>query len=87
MTTYLPYKSKGSCAIAFCDRCGEKVYYDELISDGNSPGMKVSKNHPGCWDVKDPWRLPARKTENISLRHPRTDADVSINAADVTEVG
>ena len=73
-------------AIATCDRCGEKVYYDELIPDGNSPGLMVSSRHAGCWDVKDPWRLPARKTENISLRHPRPDAPVAIELADVTEV-
>ena len=84
MSTFLPHKAKGSCAIAVCDRCGEKVYYDDLISDGNSPGLKVSKNHPSCWDCKDPWRLPPRKTENISLRHPRPDNLVAIDPSDVT---
>lgn len=80
MSVFLPPKGKGSYAIAVCDRCGTKIYYDTLRSDGNSPGLKVCDD-PGCWDVRDPWRLPARKTEDITLRHPRPDVDVSLTAA------
>lgn len=86
MSVFLPQQNKGSMAIAVCDRCNSKVYYDDLIPDGNSPGLMISKNHPGCWDVKDPWRLPARKTENISLRHPRPDVPVAIALDDVEVV-
>jgi hypothetical protein len=28
-------------------------------------------------DNYDPWRLPARQTENISLRFPRPDTDIA----------
>lgn len=71
MPLYLPV-SRGSntVAIAVCDRCKMKVPYDELRADGNSPGLRVCT---GCRDTKDPWRLPARKTENITLRQPRPD--------------
>ena len=86
MPKFLSPRFKSSVAIATCDRCGEKVQYSELIPDGNSPGLMVSSQHRGCHDVKDPWRLPARKTEEISLRHPRPDSDISIDLADVTEV-
>jgi len=70
---YLPVSTKGSCAIGICDRCHFKVPYDTLQPDGNSPGLRVC---PDCSDVKDPWRLPARKTENITLRYPRPDENL-----------
>lgn len=62
-------------AIAICDRCKMKMPYDALMADGNSPGLRVCKD---CWDTKDPWRLSPRKTEDISLRFPRPDVDVSV---------
>lgn len=62
----------GNVAIAVCDRCNGKVPYTELRPDGNAPGLRVCGN-PGCYDTKDPHRLPARKTETISLRYPRPD--------------
>lgn len=75
MPLYLPVKAKGgTTAIAICDRCKKKVYYDDLMADGNSPGLRVCVD---CRDVKDPYRYAARKTENISLRYPRPDEDIS----------
>lgn len=72
MSLYLPVSTKGTVAIGICDRCRSKVPYTELRPDGNSPGLMVC-SHPGCWDEKDPYRLPARKTETINLRHPRPE--------------
>ena len=74
MPLYLPVKTD-IAAIAVCDRCKRKVPYTELRPDGNSPGLRVCKN-PGCYDVRDPYRLPAHKTENISLRFPRPDEEL-----------
>lgn len=45
--------------------------------DGNSAGLRVCGE--GCWDTLDPYRLPARKTEKISLRFPRPDLSVATN--------
>lgn len=74
MPMYLPVrKESATVAIATCDRCNKKVYYDELRPDGNSPGLLVCEK---CWDHKDPWKLPARQTEKINLRHPRPDVDL-----------
>jgi hypothetical protein len=70
MPLYIPVSSKGVVAIAVCDRCKLKVRYDELRPDGNSPGLMVCEP---CCDKKDPWKLPARKTEVITLRRPRPD--------------
>jgi hypothetical protein len=44
-------------------------------ADGNSPGLRVCS---GCWDMKDPWRLPARKTETVAVRHPRPDEPLTV---------
>jgi len=75
MSRYLPVKAQGGLvAIAICDRCHRKKYYADLEPDGNSPGLRVCKK---CRDVKDPYRYPARKTENISLRYPRPDSSLT----------
>jgi hypothetical protein len=50
---------------------------DEQMSDGNFPGLKVCQQ--GCADQKDPYRLPARKTERINLRFPRPDVSVAVD--------
>jgi len=61
--------------IAICDRCKMKRAYDDIQQDGNIPGLRVCKF--GCSDVKDPYRLPMRQPEKISVRFPRPDADVA----------
>lgn len=70
MGLYHPVSTKGSCAVAICDRCRIRMSANELRPDGNSPGLMVCKD---CWDVKDPWRLPVRPTEVINTRYPRPD--------------
>jgi hypothetical protein len=44
------------------------------MPDPNFPGMRVCKDDV---DNFDPWRLPARQTENIALRFPRPDTSVA----------
>lgn len=74
MGLYLPVTTKGgTVAIAVCDRCKRKVHYADLRADGNSPGLRVCAD---CCDVKDPYRYPARRTENIALRFPRPDEEL-----------
>jgi hypothetical protein len=70
MSLWLDTSGQASCSVALCDRCHMKVAYSTLVSDGNAPGLKVC---PSCSDNFDPWRLPARMSENITLRHPRPD--------------
>jgi hypothetical protein len=77
MPRYLHTKGKTKLAIGICDRCHEKVAYVDLRPDGNSPGLRVCKK-AGCWDHYDPWRLPARQPENITLRNPRLDTRIGI---------
>lgn len=58
-------------AIAVCDRCKMKRAHAEMRPDANFPGLQVCGQ--GCADEKDPYRLPARKTEKITIRFPRPD--------------
>jgi hypothetical protein len=44
------------------------------MPDPNFPGMRVCKED---LDNFDPWRLPARQTENIALRSPRPDVSIA----------
>jgi hypothetical protein len=55
------------------------------MPDPNFPGMRVCKDD---LDNFDPWRLPARQTENISLRFPRPDVSIALTPNEVlTENG
>lgn len=74
MSKFLPARNVGgSMAIAVCLRCAKKIYYGQLTQD---PNTKVYYC-PECVDLYDPWRLPARPSEDISLNHPRPDTDLS----------
>jgi len=73
MPLFLPVKARGTVAIAVCQRCNKKMYYSDLFKDPNN-GLMVCKND---LDIYDPWRLPPRQTENISLDHPRADVKLT----------
>lgn len=72
MSRFLPVRTQGTAAIAVCQRCSFKVYYDDLRKDPNNKAW-VCKD---CLDIYDPWRLPARPPENITLQHPRPDVAI-----------
>lgn len=74
MPVYLDTSSYSVLSVAVCDRCNRKFPYVELMPDPNFPGMRVCKDD---LDNFDPWRLPARQTENIALRFPRPDVSVA----------
>ena len=82
MPRFLDTLGYSQIAIAVCDRCKMKVPYSTLIPDPNFPGLRVCEAR-GCADEKDPYRLPARKTERINLRFPRPDVSVAINPNDL----
>jgi hypothetical protein len=50
-----------------------KMYYSDLVQDPNTK-MWVC---PECCDDYDPWRLPARAAEDITLDHPRPDESLA----------
>lgn len=75
MPIYLDTRGNSVLSVAVCDRCRKKFAYTELYPDPNFPGMRVCKDD---LDNFDPWRLPARQTENIALRFPRPDTNIAL---------
>ena len=77
MPRFLNTEGNAVIAIFICDRCRMKRAIVEAMPDPNFPGLKVCQQ--GCADEKDPYRLPARKTERIALQFPRPDVSVATN--------
>lgn len=73
MPRYLDTRGLTSVAIGVCDRCKFKRALVDLHADRNSPGLQVCNDGMGCNDELDPYRLPARRSEDITLRRPRPD--------------
>ena len=70
MPLYLkPSKSSGA-PVAVCGRCGLKMYHSQLSHDRDKPGLMVCSE---CNDEKDPYKLPARVSERITIKNPRPD--------------
>ena len=74
MPVFLDTRGHETLGIGICDRCSRKFPLDELYSDPNTPGLKVCRDDI---DDYDPYRLPARKTEDISLRFVRPDVPLT----------
>jgi hypothetical protein len=70
MPAFLDTRSRTRVALRICARCSRKFPYDELSQDPNFPGLFVCADD---LDQFDPWRLPARAVENITLEYPRPD--------------
>lgn len=81
MPTFLETRGNAAIAIFICDRCRMKRAIVEAMPDPNFPGLKVCSR--GCADEKDPYRLPARKTERITLQFPRPDVSVATDPNDI----
>ena len=77
MPRFLDTRGNAVIAIFICDRCKMKRPIIEAMPDPNFPGLKVCQQ--GCADEKDPYRLPGRKTERITLQFPRPDVSVAVN--------
>lgn len=77
MAIFLDTIGQSDLAIAICDRCKMKRAHSVMRSDPNFPGLQVCNE--GCADEFDPYRLPARKTERITLRFPRPDVSVAVD--------
>lgn len=75
MPVFLDTRGNSSLAIGICGRCSRKLPIGELRPDPNIPGLRVCGD--GCADDYDPYRLPARQTENIALRYARPDTPLA----------
>lgn len=70
MPRFLDTRGNSSLAIAICDRCKMKFPIGKLTADRDSPGLRVCDP---CNDEADPYKLPSRRTESITVRFPRPD--------------
>lgn len=70
MPVFLDTTGRGTLAIGICGRCSRKFPLEELAPDPNYPGLMCCGVDR---DEYDPYRLPARQTEDIALRFPRPD--------------
>ncbi len=85
MPRFLNTEGYSDIAIAVCDRCKMKRLHAVMRSDPNFPGLQVCNE--GCADEFDPYRLPARKTERITIRFPRPDVSVALDPNDLITSG
>ena len=76
MPLFLDTRGNATLGIGICDRCGFKFPLGQLFSDPNYPGLKVDKE---CLDLLDPYRLPARETENVTLLFVRPDTPIDVD--------
>lgn len=72
MSLHAPISAKGCVALAICSRCRFKIAYADLRQDPNDKNWYCKD----CVDLYDPYRLPARKAEDVSLQHPRPDVEL-----------
>ena len=82
MPKFLNTEGNASLAIFICDRCKMKRPISEAQADPNFHGLRVCQQ--GCADQVDPYRLPARKTEKITVRFPRPDTNIDVDKNDIS---
>lgn len=70
MPIFLDTRGHSTLAIAVCARCGIKYPRDELVPDPNFPGLLVCSYDR---DDLDPWRLPPKPADRITVDQPRPD--------------
>lgn len=85
MPVFLDTLGYSDIAIAVCDRCKMKRPHAVMRNDPNFPGLRVCNE--GCADQFDPYRLPARKTERITIRFPRPDVSVAVDPNNLITTG
>lgn len=78
MSLFLDTRGLAWAGIGICDRCSRKFPIGELMPDPNYPGLRVCKVDV---DELDPYRLPARQTERITLPFVRPDVSVATDPA------
>lgn len=70
MPIFIDPTGQPTYGIGICARCSRKMPLAELSPDPNSPGLLVCEED---LDLLDPYRLPARVTEDITLPFVRPD--------------
>lgn len=79
MPIFLDTTGQPTLGIGLCARCSRKFPLAELHPDPNSPGLMVCDEDT---DQFDPYRLPARQSEQITLMFTRPDVPLTFNHLD-----
>jgi len=74
MSIWLDTRGRSTLGVAVCARCSRKMSLDELFSDPNSPGLRVCRED---LDELDPYRLPPRQPDQITLPFVRPDTPLN----------
>lgn len=77
MPIYLDTRGNSTLGIGICGRCSQKFPLGELMPDPNSPGLMVCR---ADLDDFDPYRLPPREPDDITLPFVRPDVPLIIPA-------
>jgi hypothetical protein len=80
MSIWLDTRGRSTLGIGLCARCSRKMSLDELFSDPNSPGLRVCRED---LDNLDPYRLPPRQPDTITLPFVRPDSPLSTSPAGI----
>lgn len=83
MALYLDTRGHTMLSPGICARCKRKFPLDELRPDPNVPGLLVCDEDR---DVFDPWRLPTRALERISVTNPRPDVSLALDYSGSVDV-
>ena len=78
MSVFLDPTGRSTYGIGICARCQRKFFIEDLHSDPNTPGLKVCIDD---LDDYDPYRLPARRTEDVTLPFYRPDQPLTEGGA------
>lgn len=78
MSKFLDTRGEAVLSPYRCDRCGIRGKFSEMTQDGDKQGLWVHID--GCSDKLDPWKLPPRQSEDVSIPHPRPDVTL-VNGA------
>jgi hypothetical protein len=79
MSRFLDPTNQATYGLGICGRCSRKFFLSKLFPDPNSPGLMVCEQDR---DVYDPYRLPQRVTEDITLPFVRPDEPVALGPND-----
>jgi hypothetical protein len=84
---FLDTRGNATLGIGVCARCSTKRPLGQLMSDPNASGLKVCKDpSEGCIDKYDPYRLPARRPDPITLPFYRPDERLEEPTFDTADV-
>ena len=80
MAIFLNTRGNTTLGIGICSRCSRKLPLHKLQPDPNYPGLRVCDADR---DNYDPYRLPARQPEKITLPFTRPDTPIPTNPSGV----